>query len=44
MAIKRITTNLIKDSDIATVDIANNAITPPAIFKVRVTLAVFHWA
>lgn len=39
MAIKRITTNLIKDSDIATVDIANNAITAAKITDGNITTA-----
>jgi hypothetical protein len=39
MAIKRITTNLIKDSDIATIDIANNAITAAKITDGNITTA-----
>jgi len=39
VAIKRITTNLIKDSDIATVDIANNAITAAKITDGNITTA-----
>ena len=39
MAIKRITTNLKKDSDIATADIANNAITAAKITDGNITTA-----